>query len=66
MEITAAAQWINSTFAAFDESVTLAVHRLYDIAGGFFSPFFEFISFLRRSYRCAVYQSFPEGGHCQA
>lgn len=46
MEITAAAQWINITFAAFDESVTLAVHRLYDIAGGFFSPFFEFISFL--------------------
>ncbi len=46
MEITAAAQWLNSTFASFDQSVTLLVHRLYDIGGGFFSPFFEFISLL--------------------
>lgn len=46
MEITAAAQWLNSTFASFDQSVTLLVHRLYDVGGGFFSPFFEFISLL--------------------
>jgi undecaprenyl-diphosphatase len=46
MEITAAALWINSTFAAFDQSITLLVHQLYIIAGGFFTPFFEFISFL--------------------
>lgn len=46
MEITAAAQWLNSTFAFFDQSVTLLVHRLYDVGGGFFSPFFEFISLL--------------------
>ena len=46
MEITAAAQWLNSTFASFDQSVTLLVHRLYDVGGSFFSPFFEFISLL--------------------
>ena len=46
MEITAAAQWLNTTFAAFDQSVTLLVHRLYEAAGGFCSPFFEFISLL--------------------
>lgn len=46
MEITAAAQWINTTFASFDQSVTMLVHRLYDVAGTFCSPFFEFISLL--------------------
>lgn len=46
MELTAAALWINTTFAAFDQNITLAVHRLYDTAGWFFTPFFEFISLL--------------------
>lgn len=46
MEITAAALWLNTTFAAFDQSVTLLVHQLYTMAGGFFTPFFEFISLL--------------------
>lgn len=46
MEITAAALWINSTFAAFDQSITLLVHQLYTLGGGFFTPFFEFISLL--------------------
>ena len=41
MEITAPAQWINQTFAGFDISVTTAVHKLYDIGGAFFTPFFE-------------------------
>lgn len=45
MELTASAAWINSTFAAFDESITLAVHELYYSAGSFFTPFFEFVSF---------------------
>ena len=46
MQITAAALWLNTTFAAFDQSVTLLVHQLYTMAGGFFTPFFEFISLL--------------------
>lgn len=46
MEITAAAQWLNTTFASFDQNITLLVHRLYDVAGNFCSPFFEFISLL--------------------
>ena len=46
MEITAAAMWLNTTFAAFDQSITLLVHQLYTLAGGFFTPFFEFISLL--------------------
>ena len=46
MELTAAAQWLNTTFASFDQSITILVHRLYDMAGGFCSPFFEFISLL--------------------
>ncbi len=46
MEITAAAAWINNTFAAFDQSVSVAVHQLYNLGGGFFTPFFQFISLL--------------------
>ena len=46
MQITAAALWLNTSFAAFDQSITLLVHRLYTMAGGFFTPFFEFISLL--------------------
>ncbi|MGN0982406.1 MAG: phosphatase PAP2 family protein [Candidatus Limivicinus sp.] len=46
MELTAAALWLNTTFAAFDQSITLLVHQLYTMAGGFFTPFFEFISLL--------------------
>lgn len=46
MQITAAALWLNTSFAAFDQSITLLVHRLYTMAGGFFTPFFAFISLL--------------------
>ena len=46
MVMNAAAMWINSTFANFDLAITLFIHQLYDIAGDFFTPFFEFISFL--------------------
>lgn len=46
MELSAAALWINTTFAGFDMGLTLAIHKLYFIAGWFFTPLFEFISFL--------------------
>lgn len=46
MEITAAAHWINTAFADFDLGVTAAVHKLYEVGGWFFTPFFEFISLL--------------------
>ena len=44
MDMNAAAIWINNTFAAFDQSMAVMVHKLYDIGGGFFTPFFEIIS----------------------
>ena len=43
---SASAIWINSFFAAFDAGITTAVHQLYESGGGFFTPFFEFISLL--------------------
>ncbi len=46
MEINAPALWLNDFFAGFDESITLAVHKLYTLAGGFFTPFFEGVSVL--------------------
>ena len=46
MQLTAAALWLNTVFAGFDQSVTAAVHKLYEAAGGFMTPFMEFISFL--------------------
>ena len=46
MTVNAAAMWLNTIFAGFDEAAALFIHRLYEFAGGFFTPFFEFISFL--------------------
>lgn len=46
MELTAAALWLNTVFAGFDQSITLAVHNLYEWGGVFFSPTMEFISLL--------------------
>lgn len=46
MSITTAALWLNSFFAAFDESVAVFVHRLYDMGSVFFTPFLEFVSVL--------------------
>lgn len=46
MELTAVALWLNTTFAAFDLNVALAIHRLYEAAGWFFTPLAEFISLL--------------------
>ena len=46
MEISAPALWLNQAFAAFDIGITSAVHQLCDVAGGFFTPFFEGVSLL--------------------
>ena len=46
MELTAVAYWLNTAMAGFDESVTASVHKLYDLAGGFMTPFMNFISLL--------------------
>ena len=44
MEMNAVAIWISNTFASFDQNMVVQFHKLYDAAGGFFTPFFEFIS----------------------
>ena len=46
MQATAAAMWLNTVFAGFDQAVTAGVHQLYDAAGWFFSPFLELISLM--------------------
>ncbi len=46
MPLTPAAQWLNTAFAGFDQSVTAAVHKLYEIGGPFFTPFMKLISLL--------------------
>ena len=46
MVVSPAAVWIDSVFAEFDLAVTAAIHHLYEIGGGFFTPFFSFISLL--------------------
>lgn len=46
MTMTAGAAWLNTVFAGFDQSVTFAIHRLYDACGTLLTPFMEFISLL--------------------
>ena len=46
MTMTAAAAWLNNTFAVFDEGITLAVHKLYESSGSWMTPLMEFISLL--------------------
>lgn len=46
MEATAAATWLNTSFAGFDQAVTAGVHNLYDTAGWFFTPFLNLVSLL--------------------
>lgn len=43
-ELTALAAWLNTAFAAFDYNVANAVHRLYEIAPGFFTPFLTLVT----------------------
>ena len=54
MELTAAALWLNTFFAGFDQSITLAIHKLYESAGGFMTPFMELISFLGKDGICLI------------
>ena len=46
MELTPIALWLNTACAALDESVAVAVHKLYEIAPGFFTPFLTFVTLL--------------------
>ena len=46
MQMTAAALWLNSSFAGFDEAVTVFIHKLYDVGHVFFTPFMEIVSIL--------------------
>ncbi len=54
MNMTAGAAWLNSTFSVFDESVTLAIHRLYEVCGSWMTPIMEFISFLGKGGICLI------------
>ena len=46
MEMTAAAAWLNTTFANFDQSITTAVHRLYESCGSWMTSVMELVSLL--------------------
>ena len=46
MELTAVSLWLNTFFASFDTSVTLAVHKLYDLAGTTMTRIMEVISLM--------------------
>ena len=46
MSMTASAAWLNSAFEAFDQSVTTAIHGLYDLSGSWMTPVMELISIL--------------------
>ena len=46
MELNSFAIWLNETFAAFDQWMASWIHQLYNVGGSFFTPFFNFISFL--------------------
>ncbi len=46
MELTSVAYWLNTAMAGFDESVTASVHKLYEVAGGFMTPFMNLVSLL--------------------
>ena len=46
MELTAIALWLNTAFAGFDESIAIAVHKLYELAPGFFTPFLTLITYM--------------------
>ena len=54
MELTAVAAWLNSTFAEFDLAIMVAVHKLYEVAGWFFSPILETITFFGNGGICLI------------
>jgi len=53
-QLTAAALWLNTVFAGFDEGIMVAIHQLYIMAGEFFTPFMEFVSFLGDDGICLI------------
>lgn len=45
LQMTAAAQWLNNAFAAFDEAILTFAHKMHECAaGGFFDFFFPLIT----------------------
>ena len=58
MELTAIAAWLNTAWAGFDQAAAVAVHQLYETAGGFFTPVLVFISFLGKGGACLIVFSF--------
>lgn len=46
MTMTAGAYWLNTTFAAFDQSVTAAIHKIYEACGDWMTALMELISLL--------------------
>ena len=54
VQLTAAALWLNTVFASFDESVAVLVHKLYELAGPVMTPIMEFISFLGNDGICLI------------
>lgn len=58
MILTAAAAWLNTTFGVFDQSVTQAIHKLYESCGGWMTPIMEFISLLGKGGIALIILSF--------
>lgn len=58
MELTPIALWLNTACAGLDESVAIAVHKLYEIAPGFFTPFLAFITLLGKGGIFLILMSF--------
>lgn len=46
MTMTAGAYWLNTTFAGFDQSVTAAIHKIYEACGDWMTTVMELISLL--------------------
>ncbi|MER2151314.1 MAG: phosphatase PAP2 family protein [Candidatus Limivicinus sp.] len=46
MDMTAGAAWLNANFAQFDQTITLAVHKMHESCGSWMTPLMEFISLL--------------------
>ncbi len=44
--LTPISGWLNTSLASLDESAAIAVHRLYELAPGFFTPFLNLISLM--------------------
>ena len=59
MQMTAAALWLNSSFAGFDEAVTVFIHKLYDVGHVFFTPFMEIVSVLGKGGIFLILLSLP-------